>query len=424
MFGGVGCVLAAAFAERLSARFGVGPIIVHGLILTALGWQAFGLVSGPAVVRDAGARLRDAGVRFRRDRSTAINYLSLRQAITPDRLLGRMTATMRFLTVAAAPLGSLAGGALATVIGLRATLLDGRRAGARAGGGGGALVAGAAASQAAGGGERLTAPGDAGVSRARPEARLALAFAAAALLAGCDAASSVAARAGFGGSFEERCERKLPATRIDVVATPAAYDTDRSRSYLELTRMSGDAGPGQLALGLTTAQIGHTARLETAGIEDTRTGRVCVRPAIRVELTMTPMTVYVGREMAGDPCREAAILEHEMKHVAVYARHLDDVSDAARKDLVLAYGNTVHYFRDRTEAQRQSEAELAERLGELLSRSAQRVKELQAGGRFPGGVRPRHRFLRRNAGCKLRDGGAAPPTLGSRASVGRSPAAA
>jgi uncharacterized membrane protein len=53
-----------------------------------------------------------------------INYLALRQAITPDRLLGRMTATMRFLTVAAAPLGSLAGGALATAIGLRATLLS------------------------------------------------------------------------------------------------------------------------------------------------------------------------------------------------------------------------------------------------------------------------------------------------------------
>jgi hypothetical protein len=33
-----------------------------------------------------------------------------------------MTATMRFLAVAAAPLGSLAGGALATGIGLRQTL--------------------------------------------------------------------------------------------------------------------------------------------------------------------------------------------------------------------------------------------------------------------------------------------------------------
>jgi len=53
----------------------------------------------------------------------AINYLALRQAITPDRLLGRMTATMRFLTVAVAPLGSLVGGALATAVGLRATLL-------------------------------------------------------------------------------------------------------------------------------------------------------------------------------------------------------------------------------------------------------------------------------------------------------------
>ena len=57
-----------------------------------------------------------------------INYLSLRQAITPDRLLGRMTATMRFLAVAAAPLGSLVGGALATAIGLRETLLGRRRA--------------------------------------------------------------------------------------------------------------------------------------------------------------------------------------------------------------------------------------------------------------------------------------------------------
>ena len=121
-FGGLGCVLASAFAERLTNRFGVGPVIVHGLTLTALAWQAFGLISGPVwlatlivgctmLVFDFGAVL------------FGINYLALRQAITPDRLLGRMTATMRFLTVAVAPLGSLVGGALATAVGLRATLL-------------------------------------------------------------------------------------------------------------------------------------------------------------------------------------------------------------------------------------------------------------------------------------------------------------
>jgi predicted MFS family arabinose efflux permease len=122
VFGGLGCVLASAFAQRLSARFGVGPVIVHGLALTALGWQMFGLISGPVwlatLVLGCAMLLFDFGAVL-----YGINYLALRQAITPDRLLGRMTATMRFLTVAAAPLGSLVGGALATAIGLRSTLL-------------------------------------------------------------------------------------------------------------------------------------------------------------------------------------------------------------------------------------------------------------------------------------------------------------
>ena len=120
--GGLGCVLASALAQRLSAKYGVGPMLVNGLILTAIGWQAFGLIGGPPwiatlalgvamLVFDFGAIL------------WGINYLALRQAITPDRLLGRMTATMRFFGVASAPLGSLVGGALATAVGLRPTLL-------------------------------------------------------------------------------------------------------------------------------------------------------------------------------------------------------------------------------------------------------------------------------------------------------------
>jgi len=115
-------VLASAFAQRLSVRIGVGPVIVAGLMITAAGWQAFGLLGGSgwvAMVALGGAMLVfDFGAIL-----YAINYLALRQAITPDRLLGRMTATMRFLTVASAPLGSLVGGALATAIGLRGTLL-------------------------------------------------------------------------------------------------------------------------------------------------------------------------------------------------------------------------------------------------------------------------------------------------------------
>jgi MFS family permease len=52
-----------------------------------------------------------------------ITQVSLRQAITPQRIQGRMNAVMRFLVWGTLPLGSLVGGALAATIGLRATLI-------------------------------------------------------------------------------------------------------------------------------------------------------------------------------------------------------------------------------------------------------------------------------------------------------------
>jgi MFS family permease len=52
-----------------------------------------------------------------------INYLSLRQGLTPDHLLGRVTATMICLTVSTAPLGGLLGGWVADHLGLRVAML-------------------------------------------------------------------------------------------------------------------------------------------------------------------------------------------------------------------------------------------------------------------------------------------------------------
>ncbi|HVF65824.1 MAG TPA: MFS transporter [Casimicrobiaceae bacterium] len=121
MVGGVGCVLASATAERLSKRYGVGPVILLGLLLTVVGWVLYGLIGGPVWFATIALGLAMLAFDFG-GVLWGINYLALRQAITPDRLLGRMTATMRFLTVASAPLGALAGGALASVVGLRTTL--------------------------------------------------------------------------------------------------------------------------------------------------------------------------------------------------------------------------------------------------------------------------------------------------------------
>ncbi len=52
-----------------------------------------------------------------------VNQVSLRQAITPDNLQGKMNATMRFLVWGVFPLGGLIGGVLGEAVGLRTTIL-------------------------------------------------------------------------------------------------------------------------------------------------------------------------------------------------------------------------------------------------------------------------------------------------------------
>ena len=51
-----------------------------------------------------------------------INFLALRQAVTPAPLLGRMTSTMRWLILIPAGPGALLGGWLGEHVGLRASL--------------------------------------------------------------------------------------------------------------------------------------------------------------------------------------------------------------------------------------------------------------------------------------------------------------
>jgi hypothetical protein len=47
-----------------------------------------------------------------------INAVSLRQTVSPDRLLGRVTATSRMVSWGATPLGALLGGALGETLGV------------------------------------------------------------------------------------------------------------------------------------------------------------------------------------------------------------------------------------------------------------------------------------------------------------------
>ena len=51
-----------------------------------------------------------------------VTQLSFRQAITPERLQGRMNSVMRFIVWGVMPLGTLLGGAIATAVDLRTAI--------------------------------------------------------------------------------------------------------------------------------------------------------------------------------------------------------------------------------------------------------------------------------------------------------------
>jgi Na+/melibiose symporter-like transporter len=119
--GSVGFLLGALLPGWVVRRFGWGPGIIIGLLLVGLSDLLVPLVRGSITV--AVAVLMTAQFLF--GLGLVIfnaGQVSLRQAMTPDQLQGRMNATMSFIAGAVVPLGGLLGGALGETIGLRATL--------------------------------------------------------------------------------------------------------------------------------------------------------------------------------------------------------------------------------------------------------------------------------------------------------------
>jgi predicted MFS family arabinose efflux permease len=120
-FFGVGSLLASAQGERLGTRLGIGRCMALAVLSTSISWALVALapVGSPLAYGCVGAGLAffgfGASLLF-------IHFLALRQASTPDHLLGRMTNTMRFLIIAGAPLGSFIGGALAQAYSERVTI--------------------------------------------------------------------------------------------------------------------------------------------------------------------------------------------------------------------------------------------------------------------------------------------------------------
>ncbi|HET7726687.1 MAG TPA: MFS transporter [Candidatus Limnocylindrales bacterium] len=117
--GGVGFLVGALVATRTATWIGVGRAILAGALLSAPApliiaaapaEQMFWAVAASGLLGGFGVAIYN------------INQVSFRQAITAERLQGRMNATMRFVVWGTIPIGSIVGGALGDAVGLRSTI--------------------------------------------------------------------------------------------------------------------------------------------------------------------------------------------------------------------------------------------------------------------------------------------------------------
>ncbi|MDQ2690161.1 MAG: MFS transporter [Chloroflexota bacterium] len=118
---GVGALLGATAAGPFSRRVGIGHALVTAHLIApfaaltpAAGFLPAELVIPVLIVSHLGIGFWSP--------IYGVNETTLRQSLVDDRLLGRVGATSRLLFHGVTPVGALAGGALAAVIGLQAAL--------------------------------------------------------------------------------------------------------------------------------------------------------------------------------------------------------------------------------------------------------------------------------------------------------------
>lgn len=120
-FGSIGLVSGSIICSRYTARIGVGRLMTLGLLIAGLGWLAIPLATGPLaaiipVLILAAIALETGLVIY------TVQQVSLRQAITPIDLQGRIHSIFLVVSRGAVPIGAMLGGFLGEEIGVRNTL--------------------------------------------------------------------------------------------------------------------------------------------------------------------------------------------------------------------------------------------------------------------------------------------------------------
>ena len=118
--GGIGFPLGSLGARWLARRFGTGPAIIIAGVPSVVGLLVVTLADGRLTIPliATGVLLNGLG-----QGSFAVNAITVRHVVTPERMATRATSVHRFVSWGALPVGSVVAGLVGTAFGLRTAMI-------------------------------------------------------------------------------------------------------------------------------------------------------------------------------------------------------------------------------------------------------------------------------------------------------------
>lgn len=172
-------------------------------------------------------------------------------------------------------------------------------------------------------------------------------------------------------------ELPKPSVTIKRIDERLSYNTEYS--YRSLTNIGAAlARPGKQVLGLTRGNATVSFASTTPSIIDP-TGRwECTSPQIMLTFGFSPMTVYVAREFPEGTCAYKEILEHEMRHVEAYQKHIASIEKELTESLNARFATAAVWRGPVGQTAARLRQELDARWAPYVQRQIKLVDEAQA----------------------------------------------
>lgn len=144
--------------------------------------------------------------------------------------------------------------------------------------------------------------------------------------------------------FKAECENQLPPTSIVVEIQPSAVKYNFELGIAGISAKNGQLSTSsQATVGLTESHFRLATNWGGETLQDVSSKLICTRPALKVEVSVGPQTVFVAKEFPKDTCAFWEIANHELRHVRTNQAHAEVIAADLERALKHSFKNRVFY---------------------------------------------------------------------------------